>query len=83
MSLMYPCSTSKYLLDVSVKKIEDDPLTGMNTVIMQMVKMLGKGSEHEHVHVMDDIIQIPSSKHGSKIIQPYKVGLMVILGHLS
>ena len=45
---------------------------------MQMVKMLGKGSEH--VHVMDDIIQIPSSKHGSKIIE---VGVMVILGHLS
>ena len=79
MSLMYPCSTSleKYLLDVSVKKIEDDPLSGMNTVIMQMVKMLGKGSEH--VHVMDDIIQTPSSKHGSKIIE---VGVMVILGHL-
>ena len=41
MSLMYPCSTSleKYLPDVSVKKIEDDPLSVM---IMQMVKMLGK-----------------------------------------
>ena len=44
MSLMYPCSTSSviYLPDVSGKKIEDDPLSGMNTVIMQMVKMLGK-----------------------------------------
>ena len=44
MSLMYPCSTSLeiYLPDVSGGKIEDDPLSGMNTVIMQMVKMLGK-----------------------------------------